>query len=331
MPAGIGAGGAVGLAFETVMGTWTTPTIWLPIISESLQYQENKYYSPQLRQQAMVSDVRQSYYSVSGDIVWEVDSNLLPYMMYASRHTITKTGASAPFLYKFVPSAAGATSTATGTTTPKTLSITVIRNGVYFAYAGCTLGSYEFTIEDGVLRCTSNVLGTSETTPGSSPTPTWVAPKLLGAAAHSVYVAASATTPTFGAASIDFNGFTFTANHNAEAQNRIIAARSASYVKYGETEATVASELDFIDKTEYDNFKAATQKAIKLESIGDAVAFASSADAVRIQVNRAAYDTYEVGMGGIGDLIMAGFSARVLNITGGNAYSVEVQSSTNIT
>jgi hypothetical protein len=147
-----------------------------------------------------------------------------------------------------------------------------------------------------------------------------------------VYVAASATTaPTFGAASVDFNGFTFSANHNAEPQNRIVANRAATYVSFGETEANVTTELDFVSKTEYDNFKAATTKAIKLESIGDAVAYATSANAVQIQVNRAAYDTYEIGMGGIGDLIMAGFTARSLGIATGVPYWIEVKTSTDIT
>lgn len=329
MPAGIGAGGAVGLGLETVLGTYVAPTIWCPIISESLQYQEDKYYSPQLRQQAIVSDVKPSYYSVSGDIVFEVDSTLLPYLLYASRHTITKT-TGPPKVYRFVPSAAGSTSTAASGTVPRTLSIHVIRNGVVFAYSGCTLGSYEFTIEDGVLRCTAGIVGTSESTQTIG-TPAWVAPKLLGADAHSVYVAASAVAPTFGAASVDFNGFTFSANHNAEPQNRIVAARAATYVAYGETEATVTSELDFVSKAEYDLFKAATTKAIKLESIGDAVAYATSGDAVQIQLNRAAYDTYEIGMGGIGDLIMAGFTARSLGIATGVPYWIEVKTSTDIT
>jgi hypothetical protein len=35
-----------------------------------------------------------------------------------------------------------------------------------------------------------------------------LAPELFGADAHSIYVAASAASPAFGAASVDFNGFT---------------------------------------------------------------------------------------------------------------------------
>jgi hypothetical protein len=35
---GLGGGGSVGLAFETTMGTYIAPTIFVPIISESLEY-----------------------------------------------------------------------------------------------------------------------------------------------------------------------------------------------------------------------------------------------------------------------------------------------------
>lgn len=335
MPAGLGGGGYVALTFETAMGTYLDPstagTIFIPIISETLNYNEDKYYSPQIRQSTIVSEVKQSYYHVAGDIVWEVDSSLLPYLMYLGRHTITKTGAATPWNYKFVPSQAGAASTAASGAVERTASITVVRNGIGFGYAGCVLGGYEFTVEDGVLRMTANIMGLSEVTPGALGTPAWSAAKLLGANAHSVYVAASGTAPTFGAASTDFNGFTWNTNFNAAPQNRIISNRSAAYISFGETEATYSTELDFVSKTEYDNMKNATTRAIRLESIGDAVAFGSSSDAVRVQGNRTVYDTYEIGLGGMGDLIMASVSGRAVGIAGGNPYEIQVQSTANIT
>src|SRR4051812_12932137 len=115
MPAGLGGGGYMALTFETTMGTYLDPstagTVFIPIISETLNYQEDRYYSPQIRQSTIASEVKQSYYHVAGDIVWEVDTAFLPYLMYLGRHSITKTGASSPFNYKFVPSQAGAAST----------------------------------------------------------------------------------------------------------------------------------------------------------------------------------------------------------------------------
>jgi hypothetical protein len=328
MPAGLGGGGKVGIAFETTMGTYAAPTIFVPILDESLRYMEERYYSEQIRQQTIASDVKQGYYHVEGTVNLEVDPTNFPYWMYASRHTIAKTGAG-PYEYKFTPSSAGAASTAAGATTPKTLSITIVRNNVVFGYTGCVVGSYEFSIEDAVLRCSMDILGLAEATQ-SAPSPTWAAADLLGADAHHVYVAAAAAAPTFTTESIDFNGFTFRANFNAEAQNRIVAARSASYISFGITEAEIESELDFIDRTEYDNFVNNTQRAIKLESVNGGATFAAATSGIQLQGNRVAYDAYDIGLEGMGDLIMAGFTGRMVGIAGGDAYQIVVKSPASI-
>lgn len=334
MTAGLGGGGYMAIVHETTMGTYLPPTtagtVFMPILSETLQYQEDKYYSEQIRKSTVVSDVKPSYYHSAGDIVMEVDSSMIPYLLYCGRYTITKTGTAPTFTYKFVPSQAGAAATGTGAN-ERTASITIVRNNIGFGYAGCVLGGGEWTIENGVLRYTANIFGLSETTPVGLGTPVWSAPKLLGANAHSVFVAASGVSPTFATASRDFNGFTFTENFNAEAQNRIVADRAATYVSFGITEATYSTELDFNDKSEYDNFKAATTRALKLESIGDGAPFATTTDAVQIQVNRSAYDTYEVGLSGMGDLIMATVTGRALGQSGGDPYQISIKSSLDVT
>src|SRR4051812_12231736 len=115
MPAGLGAAGWMALCFETVMGTYLPPTtagtVWVPILSESLAYTEDAYYSSQIRQQTVESSREQGYYHVEGDVVMEFDANYLPYLLYASRHSITKSGAG-PYTYGFTPSQAGAATTA---------------------------------------------------------------------------------------------------------------------------------------------------------------------------------------------------------------------------
>jgi len=328
MPAGLGGGGSVGLAFETTMGTYVAPAVYVPILDEDFIYTESKYYSEQIRQQSIVSDVKSSYYHIEGPITMEADPRFLPYFLYASRHAITKTGAG-PFEYKFVPSAAGSASTAASGAVPRTLSITIVRNEVVFGYTGCVMGSFEFTVEEGVLRVTMDALGLAEAVQ-ANPTETWVASDLLGADAHRIYLAASAATPTFGAIDVNFNGFTFRANHNAEAQNRIHAQRSASYISYGITEAEIESELDFIDRTDYDNMVANTTRAIKLESTNGGANFAAATSAVRLQGNRVSYDAYEPNLEGMGDLIMADFTGRIIGVAGGDAYQIEVKSPTNV-
>lgn len=328
MPAGLGGGGSVGIAFETVMGTYVAPTVFVPVLDEDFIYTESKYYSEQIRQQSIVSDVKSSYYHIEGPITLDVDPRYLPYFLYASRHTITKTGVG-PFEYKFVPSSAGSASTAASGAVPRTLSITIVRNEVVFGYAGCVVGNFEFTIEEGVLRVTMDMLGLSEAVQ-SNPAETWVASDILGADAHRIYLAASAVAPTWGAIDVNFNGFTFRTNYNAEAQNRIHAQRSASYISYGITEAEIESELDFLDRTDYDNMVNNTTRAIKLESTNGGATFAAATSAVRLQGNRVSYDSYEPNLEGMGDLIMADFTGRIIGINGGDAYQIEVKSPTNI-
>ena len=329
MPAGLGGGGKVAIAFETIMGTYVPPTVFVPVLSESLTYTEEKYYSEAIRQRTIVSDVKPGYYHVEGDIELEVDPTNIVHWLYGSRHTATKTGAGPSFDYKFVPSSAGSASTAVGATTPKTLSITVVRNNVVFGYTGCVVGGFEFTIEDAVLRCTMNVLGLAEASQ-SVPTPTWPTKDIFGADAHRVYLAASAAAPTFSTADTGFNGFTFRANYNAEAQNRIKADRSASYISFGITEAEIESELDFLDRTDFDNFKNNTQRAIKLESLNGGATYALASSGVKLQGNRVSYDTYDIALEGMGDLIMAGFTGRCVGIDAGDAYEISVKSPVSI-
>lgn len=336
MPAGIGASGYLALTFETAVGTYLPPTtagtVFIPILSETLDYKETKYYSEQIRQSTVASEQKPGYYSVSGDIVFEVDTAFLPYLMYCSRHTITKTGASPPYVYKFTPSNAGSPTTAASGAVARTASMTVVRNGIGFGYGGCVVTQYAFTIDNGNLRCTASVMGLSEATPGGLGSPVWVAAKLLGADAHSIYLDSAGTAPGFaGGIDTSFNGYTFTTNYNGTAQNRIVPARAATYISYGETVATYDTQLDFLSKTDYNNMKASAKRAIRLESIGDATTFALSNDAVRIDVNNSVFDTYAVELPGLADLVMATASGRALGIAGGDPYAISVASSASIT
>lgn len=329
MPAGLGGGGSVGIALEATMGTYVPPTVFVPILDESFIYTESKYYSEQIRQTSIVSDVKSSYYHIEGPINMEADPRFLPYFMYCSRHTIAKVG-SGPYDYTFTPSSAGSASTAASGAVPRTMSITIVRNGVVFGYYGCVIGSFEFTIEDGIMLCNMDALGLGEAVQ-TDPTETWVASDLLGADAHRIYLAASAVAPTFAAVDVNFNGFTFRTNHNAEAQNRIHAQRSASYISFGITEAEIESELDFINRTDYDNMMNNSTRAIKLESTNGGATYAASTSAIALQGNRVSYDAYEPNLDGMGDLIMADFTGRIIGIAGGDAYSVKVKSPTTIT
>jgi hypothetical protein len=325
---GIGATGFVGVAFETVKGTYVAPYAHVPVLSESLKYTEDKYYSQQLRQQVIDSQVTPGYYHIAGDIEMEVDVHFLPYFLYASRHTCVKAGAG-PYTYNYTPLTDGATSTNAGTTLPKTLSITCVRNGEVFGYSGCTVGQYAFTVDGGVLKVTMSIVGELEAEE-ALPVPTWLEADLLGADSHNVFVAASGVSPTWGAAADGFNGFTFTVNHNAEPQNRIVANRGASFVKFGKTDLEIDSELDFLDRADYDKMVASETAAFKLESTVGGAAYNGTVPGVSLQANRCAYDTYDINVGSIDAIIMGGFKGHGLAQVGGNAYEIKVTSPTNV-
>lgn len=326
MAPGIGATSFVGIAPETTMGTYVAPTVFVPVLRDTLKYTESKYYSPQLREQVVDPEVKSSYYHIEGEIEMEVDTNVFLYFLYASRHAITKTGAG-PYVYKFVPTKAGSTSTGTGEV-QRTLSITSVRNTEIFGFTGMTVSQYEFTIDNGVLKCTLSMVGLGEEEE-SLPTATWVAADLLGADSHNVFTGASGVTPSF-TQNVNFNGFTFSVNHNAEAQNRIKSQRSANYVKFGKTDLEVRSQLDFDDRTDYDNMKAAATQAIKLESTVGGGAYSAATDGIYLQANRMAFDTYDVSVESIEDIVMADFVGHGLAQVGGDAYEIGVKSAISI-
>lgn len=327
MPAGLSGSGWLGFAFEAVKGTYVPPTIYIPILSESFRYVEDRYFSPQIREDTIVSDVKQGYYHIEGDFEMEIDTDFVPHLLYCTRHTIVKSGAG-PFTYTFTPSDAGATSTAASGAVQRTASITIERNNVEFGYSGCTLGSLRVFVDEGILKMGGNLVGEKDNT-ATGDTPTWSAPSLFGADATAISVGASGLSPAYSVVN-DFNGYEFEANFNAEAQNRIRRDRSASYVAFGETELTLTTELDFIDKTEYDAFVATTQKAVQLESLIGGASFAAAAEAFRLQTFRGVYETYDLGLSGLGDLIMAGVTMRGIGIAGGDGYKIEVKSAANI-
>lgn len=329
--AGIGGNNKMYVTLEDTYGTYIDPAdgtgAWAPFIDESLVYTEAKYYSKQIRNQTIDSEVKQSFYHVEGDIKMEVDCNYVPYFLYASRNTVVKTGpTSLVYTYSATPGSYGSTypgGAALG------LSITIVRNGEGFGYSGCVVGQAVYTIENGVAMVTFSIVGLGEETPADLDTDVYIAPSIFGADAHTIFVDASGTAPAFGAGGDNsFNGFTATFNDNAAAQNRIRPDRKASFISYGETEFSYTTELDFLDRTEYDNMVASATRALRYQSIkpGGAGTWAAATQGIRITMRRSNYDTYVVGTPAIGDLTMAQVTGHGLAQAGAAAYTIECKS-----
>lgn len=335
--ADIGGNGSLWVGLETTYGTPVDPTasgvgVWVPIISETLAYTETRYYSPQIRQSAIASSVVPSYYHIAGDIVMEVDANYLPYFLYASRHTVVKTGASAPYTYAAAPTNIGSTypgGSARG------LSILVVRDNVGFLYSGCVVTNWEFRIENGVLHATLGILGLAQQDPSTSTYgQTWIPASVFGADAHSIYVDTAGTAPGFaGSRDLTFNTFMARYNYNGRPENNINPARSANYISYGQIEATYETELDFVDKTEYNHFQNADLRALKYEALkpgGPTTTFTTATQAVQIINRWSNYDSYVPELRGIGDLIRARVVGRMIGQAGADPYTISCKSPANI-
>src|SRR5439155_3802058 len=152
--------------------------------------------------------------------------------------------------------------------------------------------SWEFNIEDGVLRASLGILGLAEADTAGAVTPSWIAASLFGTDAPSVYVDAAGTATAFATNDVTYNGFTWRGNYNGSAQNRIVPVRSATYIAYGEIEGTYETELDFTSKTEYNNMKNNTFRSLKLESLKGGTPFASATEAFQVISYRSNYDSY---------------------------------------
>jgi len=72
--------------------------------------------------------------------------------------------------------------------------------------------------------------------------------------------------------------------------------------------------------------KANTLRSIKLESLRGGNTFATATEAVRLTTYRSNYDVYQVGLSGIGDLIMARVTGRQIGIAGGVPFKIECKS-----
>jgi len=310
----VGAQGFVGIEAEVTPGTYIAPTIFLPLLEESLSFDQVQIQRRPLRGIADMSGMLPSDQSVSGSIKVEVTHDTLPGILRCARCTGVKTGAG-PYTYTFTPNALAVPA--------KTMSITVVRHTTagIFGFTGCVVSSMKFAMEDGILTGEFGIVGRGEATQ-SLPTPTYVttAPPATG----------QFDLKFAGVSSTDADSFELSIDDKAEPQFRmqVGGVRTAVFVKYGEREITAAINRDFQDRTDFDAFKAMTAQAIDL----NCVQTASSAE-VNFNVPTAIKDTYAIeGLKGQGDLIRANISYQgVYDTVTSRAYQIVCKSAATLT
>lgn len=309
---GTGAGGFLGVALEVTPGTYVAPTKYVPIQNESLQWIQDTIWRRPIRQSADLVGGVSGNGRVEGDISMEAFEDIITVFLQAARTTSVKTGTTPNWTHTFKGSAVAIPA--------KTMSITVVRNGVVFGYTGCVVGSFNFTVEDGLLMFNPTILGRDEAVQ-AAPTPTWgtgLQATPFGAGQYTIEIPTA--TPVF-----DTDSFTFTVDDSAEAQYRLKnTGRGAQFVSYGERAVSASIERDFETRADYDAFKALTAQSISLK------ASKGANNAITLVMPASLKDTYEVGLGGQGDLIRAGIAYNGVLDAVGDAYSIVVQTQQDI-
>lgn len=310
MAFGVGAGGIMGIALETVSGTYVAPTKFFPFNSESLQYQQDTNWRRAIRNSPDVNFAVPGNAHVEGDVEFDATDDVVPYFMNASRMDVVKTGAGPNYIYTGTPNALA--------TPAKTMSITVVRNGAVFGYTGCVVGSFTIGMDDNTMTYSASITGNDEATQ-SSPTATWPTTTPFGAGQYIVEI------PT-GTTITEADTFEFQVEDNAEPQYRMKnTGRGATFVKFGEREVTLHVERDFQNRTDYDAFKAMTSQTITI------TATKGANNSISILTPVAIKDTYEVNLSGQGDLVRGAIDYQCMIGPSTAAYTLIAKSQENIT
>lgn len=302
MPA-IGASGIMGIAPETIPGTYVAPTKWIPFDSESLSWtQENTERRPIRNTPALVGMIRGNGH-VEGEISLDVTVDVLVWFLLASRCTYTKTGTAPTFSYKFVPSPVAVPI--------KTLSITVKRGNEVSGYTGCVVGGFTLSVDaSGAFKASINIIGNAEESKAAALTPTWPTSLPFGAGMYKVEIPTA--TQVF-----DTDTYEFSVEDNAEAQNRLNTTLGAQFVKFGENNTTVKVERDFETRAEFDQYKALTSKSITFEAT-------RGTDKVTILTPVSFINSYEYGLSSVGDLVRASVEYLCAINAAGNPFELTV-------
>ncbi len=311
MPVGLSASGIVGIALETTAGTYVAPTKFFPIRSESLAYREEKVVRRPIRNTADVVGLVPGNVRAEGDIEIEALPDVNVYFHSCSRATVTKTGTAAPFTYAFTPAA--------GALPPnKTMSITVVRNGVVFGYTGCVVSSFRYSMDGAMLITSFTMLGRNEAVQ-AVPTPVWPTAFPFAAGEYSIEI------PT-GTQICDTDNFTWTVDDGAAPMYRHCpaAGRGAAFIAFGERNTTFSLDRDFENRVEYDGFKTSTSQSISVLASKGAGAQIGWTMPVAIK------DTYDVNLGGQGDLVRASTNYVGTPNAAGQGYTMNIVTSENI-
>lgn len=309
MTVAIGASGIMGVALEAVSGVYEPPVKFIPFESESLSWQQDTNWRRPIRNTPGLVGAVAGNGHVEGELGLEALHDCVAYLLHASRCTVVKSGLSPNFIYTFTPAPDAVPS--------QTLSISIKRNGEVFGYTGCVVGGFTFSIDNGTLKFSVDIKGNTEATQAAL-VPTWPTSVPFGAGSYVIEIPTA--TQVF-----DTDSFEFQSEDNAEVQFRLKDELGAQFVSFGESSATLTVERDFENRAEYDAFKALTAQSITMKA-------SQGADiGIDILMPAAVKESYEVNIGGQGDLLRASVGYQGVIDGTGKHYEIVVRTTEDIT
>jgi hypothetical protein len=306
MPQYIGAQTIVGIAFETVYGTYAPPVRFFPVKSENLTEPFQHVARRLIRGVADNLGHVAGNHNVEGDIVMELYSDVLPYFLYVSRVSIAKTGAG-PWVYTTTPAHVGDSVSLT----KPAISINVFKAAESFGFIGCVVSGWELGVEDGIPVVTFHIIGSKELDQ-VDPTPAFLTTDVpFSAPSWNIQIPDAASITTV-------EDFTFSVNDNAEPQFRL-GNTGAQWVKFGEREVKATVNRDFNTRAEFDLYKAVTATSVTL-------ILTQGANTITIKMANVTRETYEIdGSTDQGSPVMAAVSYMGnYNIATSKSYEVVV-------
>lgn len=306
MPVSIGASGLLGVAIEGTSGTYKAPTKFIPFNSESLKYNINAVEQRSIRETAGLVGIIPGNATVEGDVEFDTFADGLVYFLMATRCTYIKsaTGAgSGPYKYVFTPTSRAVPDV--------TLSITIKRGDEVFGYTGCVVGSFTIAVgDDGKMTTTMTVLGRDEK-PQAAPVATWPTSPVFQAGMYNLQIPTATQI-------YDADTFEFSSEDNGQSNARLKNTQGSAFVNFGESNATIKFSRDFINRADYDTYKNGTAQSITC------IASADAENSITVSAPVAIKTSYEVNIGGQGDLIRASIEYGCVIDSTGKHYQITV-------
>jgi hypothetical protein len=289
-------------------GVYTAPSKYVPILNESLTMSEETVFRRPIRESADVIGAVAGNQHAEGDIEMEALEDCMPYFLAIARATGVKTGSAPNYIYTYLPNARAVPLL--------TATIVVARAGEIFAYTGCVVSMFKFSVADGLLNFGVHVIARGESTQ-AAPTTSWGTTAPFGAGTYTIEI------PT-GTTVTDADTFEFTVEDNGEVQYRLKGtSRDGEFVKFGERDITCTMGRDFTSKADYDAFKAVTSQSITIGVSKGANNSISLLAPVTVK------ESYEVGLSGQGDLVRGDITYRSMLAAPG-AYQLIVKTQENL-